>query len=849
MREGREKSLNSMPTRIASRSVPLNLTSPSAQAIASILEGYAPFHRLTHDLGFHKERITTLATAFDEKCLVTGSYDGTVRLWDVASGECIRVFYCHDRTIWKILVTPKKNLMITTGFELKKLWDLGNGDCLADLSREPGEPFCCNDTHLFCKQNWDVRHLLNRSPDSKRSETLAYSEILVYEVDTGKRIRRFETNSYIHSLAVAPDGQTIAALSIDNCLRIWDVKSGTCLHISSWGDDSYKIMGITPDSRLIVLESTKSIQVLDITKFRTVLTIKPPSGSTWNEVVLRGFHLIDKRVAFERPWYFRVIDIRTGMMLRTDFFKGQINLGSITEKEEFCLSRLGWDKHVVWDIRNHEVVASLPLDPAYAGEHLGTATFSGRRQMAVSRRESIARIIDLPSGQCIKVISANEPVRDILITPDGKSLVTLGRSAAIQWDLTSGRHVREFSVPNTEFRNDLPDNVSLMAVTPDGRLLVLPSGDGVALWDLATGGRVGGFSLGRLSQAAENGSPGPFALHVTADGKRLMVVSGSTGFLGSYDLQSGTAVQGFPIPGIGRFHAFRIGGSLFATSEGSILSLWDGESGVLLHRCNQGDDIKDIVFLPSRGQVISIGLRKFHICDCKSGKPVMNGWVSPIPSSCYRFNRWLSPVPDDRHLLIHSDGIFALWNMDTFALCWTNFDERPRARKSVVFPDGKRFVAVDTAGMVWIRDIEGGGILATLHILPKGFIWETPPDDSAPSGWLWTDREDLISVVARSTDGYSTKIFREGDERHKAYMKVHNNRRMVMARIEGEESYQRQVGLYASAVNTSRIGNGFGRSPAALPVGGTSDGDCPENQAGLFDDNDCMISGKEEDGL
>src|SRR5690606_32330556 len=122
------------------------------------------------------------------------------------------------------------------------------------------------------------------------------------------------------------------------------------------------------------------------------------------------------------------------------------------------------------------------------------------------------------------------------------------------WDLSSGRCLREFSIAEIEIWDDLPPGAPMMAITPDGKRLVLPSQGGVAIRDLSTGRNERGFSLGDR--------PGPFALYVTADGKRLTAVSGSSGFLASYDLETGAPVAGFPLNGTEPFQAFCVGDRL-----------------------------------------------------------------------------------------------------------------------------------------------------------------------------------------------------------------------------------------------------------------------------------------------
>lgn len=816
MRKERETQPGFLPVS-TTRAKPANIL---AQAVDAILERSSPLRQLTHDTGFPKERLTIIAGVFEGTHLITGSADGTVRLWDMTSGECVRTFSCGSFIFSWTLTAPRSNRMITAGrFGNKKVWDLETGDCIAVLRDSPGTPSCCNDDHFFCRQDLDVTPLFDKSrPRSKRSE------VLVYEIDTGKRVRSFEIEgSHIDSLAVSPDGRKVAAATDDHFLRIWDLGSGECLRQFSPGRYFRDIIGITPDSRLIVLKSGLSIDVRDMTgSAPSIFTMRTSKG---NRCILRGFHLLEQQNELTSQGFFstvRITDIRTGRTVFTDTFTGKIALDSITEEWEFCLgSHRG--RIDVWDMKNHEVAASEILDPYNIGlvDDFNTTLF-GKGQIIVSREESVVRLVDPPSGQ-FTTFPAREPVRDVLITPDGKGLLIMGPSAVKHWDLTAGHCLNEFTITKMEFLDDLPAGAPLMAITPDGSRIALPGEGGACLFNLSTGRKVREFPFDRHAIAAEAGIRGPFALHVTPDGKKLVAVSGPGGFLGSYDIMTGAPAAGFPLNIAGRFHIFCMCGDLFATSDGSVLSLWDGETGRLLRQHDQGDSIEDIAFLPSKAQIITTSLFRLYFWDRVSGEMRQEADIN-TGMGYNRFGKWISSVPGDRQLLVHHDNCVALWDVDRHRFLWQDQSWRKnRVRKAAVFPDGKRFVTVDATGMVEVRGIEKGEVLATLHVLPGGFIWETPPDAHAPSGWLWTDREDLVSVVARSRRGRNTKVFRKGDNEHTSYLKIYNNRKMVMARIESAGAYRHQAGLYAAAMDKARIAGASGRPPAALPAGRKGD--------------------------
>lgn len=793
-----------------------------AQVVTDVLESSARLRRLTHDVGFHRQRVTLLASVFDGTHILTGGAEGTVRLWEAASGRCVRVFFCRKSPLRAIFTTPNRNRMITVSpFGGKKVWDLDSGDCLADLPYHEGFPVHCDDTYFYCKLDWNVQSLFGeKRPETKRSE------VRVCEVDTGKTVLRLEIeDSHIRSLAVDPDSRKIAVVSDDHCLRIWDLPSGTLLRQLN-GYTFRDIIGISPDSRYIVLNSAETIDVLEMTRFGITFTKAKPTCYDLPRYALRGFLLIERTMnisSLEQTSIVRAIDIRTGATMHTGRFGGDIEVRSVTKEGRFCLGfRDG--RMDVWDLRNHEATSSIALDPLQSRwtTQFHAAPLKGER-IALSRRESVVRIIEPSSGRLTGMIPASDPVRDVVVTPDGKGLLTMGASGVKVWDLARGRCLGQFAIPIMPFWDDLPENSPLMAVTPDAKGLLLPSENGVTLLELSTGRCMREYSLrGLPGSSGAKGYPGPFALYVTADGKRLVVVSVALGIVGSCNLYGTDPVAVLLLKGAGRLKTFRMGEGLFATSEGDVLSLWDVQKGKLLRQCDQESFIEDALFLASRGGVVTTNLSAFHFWECETGELLTKSFYGNAMSirPDHMPDRWLSPVPGDRQFIVHSSDTIALYDMETDQIRWQDDDSwrKNRVRKTVAFPDGKRFAALDAAGAVEVRNIETGETLATLTVLPRGFIWETPPDDHAPSGWLWTDREDLISVIARSRNDRDTKASHHGDGEHTAYLKIYNNRRMVVAKIAGKEQYRRNAELHARALDRARIGIGCGRSGAPLSL-------------------------------
>ncbi|KAF9598276.1 hypothetical protein IFM89_026211, partial [Coptis chinensis] len=66
--------------------------------------------------------------------IATGSSDKTVRLWDVQSGECVRIFIGHRSMILSLAMSPDGRYMASGDEEgTIMMWDLSSGRCITPL--------------------------------------------------------------------------------------------------------------------------------------------------------------------------------------------------------------------------------------------------------------------------------------------------------------------------------------------------------------------------------------------------------------------------------------------------------------------------------------------------------------------------------------------------------------------------------------------------------------------------------------------------------------------------------------------------------------------------------------------
>jgi WD40 repeat protein len=142
--------------------------------------------------------------------VLSASWDGTLKLWEVASGRELHSFEGHSWEVVNEVFSPDGRLLLSASDGgMLKLWEVASGRELHSFEGHTREV-------MSTAFSLDGKMVLSASD----SGTLK-----LWEVDSGRLLRCFEDHtSGVSSAVFSPDGRTVLSGSYNGTLKLWEVE-------------------------------------------------------------------------------------------------------------------------------------------------------------------------------------------------------------------------------------------------------------------------------------------------------------------------------------------------------------------------------------------------------------------------------------------------------------------------------------------------------------------------------------------------------------------------------------------------------------------------------------------------
>ena len=413
----------------------------------------------------HQEPVTCCGFDPSGQRIVSASYDSTLRLWAAATGECLRVFEGHQGLVTSCSFDPSGQRIVSTSWDnTLRLWDATSGECLRVFDGHQGPVTSCG-------FDPNGQHIVSASHDNT---------LRLWDTATGECLRILKDHQDpVTDCGFDPSGQRIVSASYDNTLRFWDATSGECLRIFEGHQGRVTSCGFDRIGQRII--SASHDNTLRLWNTATGECLRIFERQHQDPVMSCSFDHSGQRIV-SASWdnTLRLWDATSGECLRV--FEG--HQGSVTscgfDPRGQCIVSASYDNTLqLWDTATGECLRILKghQDPV---TDCGFDP-SGQRIVSASYDKTL-RLWDTATGECLRVFEGNqEPVTSCSFDPSGQHIVTTSWDNTLQlWDATSGECLR--------ILKGHQDPVTGCGFDPSGQRIVSASYDKtLRLWDVASG--------------------------------------------------------------------------------------------------------------------------------------------------------------------------------------------------------------------------------------------------------------------------------------------------------------------------------------------------------------------------
>lgn len=224
---------------------------------------------LTIDTGGHKSTITETIFTSDGRYLVSASNDKTIRVWDVATGEVVRVLRGQvgggaEGRIYAAALSPDDGLLAVAGY-------LGQYRGIGPREDEGAHKirlinFQTGEVTSLLKGHSNVINGLAFSSDGTRLISGSSDKTArIWDVRTQETIHVFQGHTErIYAVAFSPDGDLAVTGSNDDTMKLWNTGTGSLVKTLKGHEDKVRSAAFTPDGRYLLSGSDdKTIRLWD----------------------------------------------------------------------------------------------------------------------------------------------------------------------------------------------------------------------------------------------------------------------------------------------------------------------------------------------------------------------------------------------------------------------------------------------------------------------------------------------------------------------------------------------------------------------------------------------------------
>jgi WD40 repeat protein len=422
----------------------------------------------------HGELVYSVAFSPDGKLLATGSFDRTLKLWDMGTGKEIRTMQgpsAHQNIVMQVAFSPNGRLLASCSTDnTLKLWDV---PLAGPLFRTAG-PAPINDVKL--------------SPDGTQLATADGDErVRLWNAVTGKETAALAGHKgAVKCVAYSANGQWLASGGEDRSVRLWNVTNGQPLGVIPMAHAvSVQAVAFHPNNQMLFSADAQGVVRFWTLPVQADVALAPaPAGLVKAAAVSPG----GKEVVVGDEQGVRLYDVTKPGQGRVLAGGPKVAVTAVATNGTLVAASFAEHTVCLWNAASGELIAQFS---AHRFPITGIALDAKGQTLLTSSMDGSVKVWPLPIvGKPPQQIAAKmilttheRGTTSVAFHPNGTQFFTSGVEGSVkQWDLPAGNFVRAF--PETK------ETVLALALSREAnptKLAAVSKDRTLRVWNLADG--------------------------------------------------------------------------------------------------------------------------------------------------------------------------------------------------------------------------------------------------------------------------------------------------------------------------------------------------------------------------
>ena len=415
----------------------------------------------------HTRDVLSVAFSPDGRTVYSGSQDGTVKQWNAETGHLKRTIALwndfsyevgeqkREKEVWSIAFSPDATKLAAGTFNGSlRLWDLDTEKVVTNFSGHKHQ----------------ISHLAFSPDGSLLASNAVDGSLFVWDVVAGSQKQNLSNQGQVQTLAFSPDGHTLAYGGFSMNTQLWDASTGEQIGEVAQLKNVISLAFVPDGSSLVSsnakgvlqswdIESRRSSVFNDKTGWITNIAVSP-DGSTLAVALWSGV--------------LQLWDVATHT--QSDVLASHTNpVNSIAFSPDGMTVASGGEDGIVWlwDIEKNSPYGALL---AHQGSVTGVAFSPDGKLIASGGFDHMIRLWNARTFELVFTLSGHTSyARSVAFSPDGKTVASGGRDQTVRlWDVATGKELATLDGHTGEVENVSfsPDGKWVLSASADKTLRI-----------------------------------------------------------------------------------------------------------------------------------------------------------------------------------------------------------------------------------------------------------------------------------------------------------------------------------------------------------------------------------------